>query len=384
MGARRESGGRLRRIAALVRKESLQIASDPSAYLIAGVLPLLLLFLFGFGVSLDLRNVPIGLVVEQPSPEADSLVASFRNSRYFTVRLARHRAEVEDELVSGRLKAVVVLAADFTRRLGRGETAPVQVIVDGSDPNTAGLAQNYVQGVWANWLAQAATAAEGAAARSSAAPLVAAEPRYWFNQAIDSRDFLIPGSIAIIMTLIGTLLTALVVAREWERGTMEALMASPAGVGDFLLGKLIPYYVLGMAAMALSVVAAVAGFGVPFRGSVAVLVVVSSAFLAAMLPLGLLISTVTKNQFAASQAALIAAFLPAFLLSGFLFEIDSMPAPIRLITRVLPARYFVSSLQTLFLVGDVPEVLVPDTLALMAIAAVLNLLLVRATRMRLE
>ncbi len=385
MSAPRESdGGRLRRIAALVRKESLQIVRDPSSYLIAGVLPLLLLVLFGFGVSLDLRNVPIGLVVEQPSPEADSLVESFRNSRFFTVRLARHRAEVEDDLVSGRLKAVVVLAADFTRRLGRGETAPVQVIVDGSDPNTAGLAQNYVQGVWANWVAQASTAAEGAAARSSAAPLIAAEPRYWFNQEIDSRDFLIPGSIAIIMTLIGTLLTALVVAREWERGTMEALMATPAGVGDFLLGKLIPYFVLGMAAMAISVIAAVAGFGVPFRGSVGALVVVSSAFLAAMLPLGLLISTKTKNQFAASQAALMAAFLPAFLLSGFIFEIDSMPAPIRLLTRVLPARYFVSSLQTLFLVGDVPEVIVPDTLALLAIAAVLNLLLVRSTRMRLE
>jgi ABC-2 type transport system permease protein len=384
MSEPRESTGRLRRIAALVRKESLQIARDPSSYLIAGVLPLLLLFLFGFGVSLDLRNVPIGLVVEEPSPEADSLVESFRNSRFFTVRLARHRAEVEDDLVSGRLKAVVVLAADFTRRLGRGETAPVQVIVDGSDPNTAGLAQNYVQGVWANWVAQAPTAAEGAAARSSAAPLIAAEPRFWFNQAIDIRDFLIPGSIAIIMTLIGTLLTALVVAREWERGTMEALMATPAGVGDFLLGKLVPYFVLGMAAMAISVIAAVAGFGVPFRGSVGALVVVSSAFLAAMLPLGLWISTKTKSQFAASQAALTAAFLPAYLLSGFIFEIDSMPAPIRLLTRVLPARYFVSSLQTLFLVGDVPEVLVPDTLALLVIAAVLNVLLVRSTRMRLE
>jgi ABC-2 type transport system permease protein len=384
MSVPHESGGRLRRIAGLVRKEALQIARDPSSYLIAGVLPLLLLFLFGYGVSLDLRNVPIGLVVEQPSPEADSLVESFRNSRFFTVRVVHHRAEVEDDLVSGRLKAVVVLAADFTRRLGRGETAPVQVIVDGSDPNTAGLAQGYVQGVWANWLAQATVSTEGAAARPSAAPLVAAEPRFWFNEEIESRNFLIPGSVAIIMSLIGTLLTALVVAREWERGTMEALMATPVGPGEFLLGKLIPYFVLGMGAMALSAIVAVAGFGVPFRGSVGALVVVSSAFLAAMLPLGLLISTKTKNQFAASQAALIASFLPAFELSGFLFEIDSMPAPIRLITRILPARYFVACLQTLFLAGDVASVLVPNTLALVAIAAVLNVLLVRSTRMRLE
>ena len=158
------------------------------------------------------------------------------------------------------------------------------------------------------------------------APLVRAEPRFWFNPEIDSRDFLIPGSVAIIMTLIGTLLTALVVAREWERGTMEALMATPVGAVEFLLGKLIPYFVLGMAAMALSVVVAVAVFGVPFRGSVGALVAISSVFLAAMLPLGLLISTMTRNQFVASQAALIAGFLPAFELSGFIFEIDSMPA----------------------------------------------------------
>jgi ABC-2 type transport system permease protein len=385
MAGRPESGGgRLRRVAGLVRKESLQIVRDPSSYLIAGVLPLLLLFLFGYGVSLDLREVPIGLVVEQPSPEADSLVESFRNSRFFTVRLAHHRAEVEEELVSGRLKAVVVLAADFARRLGRGETAPVQVIVDGSDPNTAALAQGYVQGVWGNWLAQAAVGAEGGATRPSATPMVAAEPRYWFNPAIDSRAALLPGSIAVIMALIGTLLTALVIAREWERGTMEALMATPVGVGEFLLGKLIPYFVLGMAAMGLATVAAVVAFGVPFRGSVGALVVVSSAFLAAMLPLGLLISTKTRNQFAASQAALIAAFLPTFELSGLLFEIDSMPAPIRWITVVMPGRYFVSSLQTIFLAGDVGSVIVPDTLALLALAAGLNLMLVRSTRMRLE
>jgi ABC-2 type transport system permease protein len=386
MTARREPGPsvRLRRIAGLVRKETLQIARDPSSFLIAEVLPLLLLLIFGFGVSLDLRNVPIALVVEQWSPEADSLVASFRNSRFFTVRLARHRAEVEDDLVSGRLKGVVVLAADFGARLGRGESAPVQVIVDGSDPNTAGLAQNYIQGVWANWLQQELVSGGSLADRPRAVSPIRAERRYWFNPEIDSRDFLIPGSVAIIMTLIGTLLTALVVAREWERGTLEALMATPVGVVDFLLGKLIPYFVLGMVAMGLSVMMAVAVFGVPFRGSLGALLVVSAAFLCAMLPLGLLISTLTKNQFAASQAALIAAFLPAFELSGFIFEIDSMPLPIRLFTRILPPRYFVSSLQTLFLAGDVTSVLVPDTLALLAIAAVLTLGLVRATRMRLE
>jgi ABC-2 type transport system permease protein len=384
MTARLDSSGRLRRIGGLVRKESLQILRDPSSYLIAVVLPLLLLVIFDYGVSLDLRHIPVGLVVEQSSPEASSFVASFRNSRFFAVRRVLHRAEVESELVSGRVMGVVVVRADFTDWLGRGETAPVQVIVDGSDPNTAGLVVNYVQGVWSNWLVQESVSASSLAVRPGAISLVTAEPRYWFNPEINSRHFLVPGAVAIIMTLIGTLLTALVVAREWERGTMEALMATPIGKAEFLLGKIIPYFVLGMLAMSLAVAAAVFFFDVPFRGSVWALLLVSAAFLTTMLPLGLLISTVTGNQFAASQAALVAAYLPALFLSGFIFEIDSMPLPIRLLTRVLPARYFVSSLQTLFLAGDVASVLVPDTLILLAIGAVLMVRLVRVTRLRLE
>jgi ABC-2 type transport system permease protein len=375
---------RRRRVAALVRKEFLQIRRDPSSYLIAGVMPLLLLLIYGYGVSLDLTRVRVAVVVEQPTPEANSLLASFRNSRYFDVRLAHHRAEVEAELVSGRLKGIVVLASDFADRLGRGEPAPVQIIVDGSDPNTAGLVLNYAQGVWSNWRTQEAVARTGLVARASLPPVVQVEPRYWFNPEIRSQNFLIPGSMAIIMSLIGTLLTALVVAREWERGTIEALMATPVGVVEFLLGKLIPYFVLGMGAMAVASLAAVVVFAVPFRGSIWVLFALSAAFLGAMLPLGLLISTVAKNQFAASQAALIAAYLPAFLLSGFIFEIDSMPLPIRLLTYVLPARYFVACLQTLFLAGDVAAVLVPAALALVLIGSILLALLVRMTRMRLE
>ncbi|HEY2482797.1 MAG TPA: ABC transporter permease, partial [Caulobacteraceae bacterium] len=159
------------RVLALVRKESLQILRDPSSYLIAGLLPLLLLLIFGYGVSLDLRHIAVGVVVEQGSPEADSLVASFRNSRFFTVRLAHHRAEVQGDLTSGRLKGVIVLAADFADRLGRGDTAPVQILVDGSDPNTAGLVENYAQGVWQNWLQQESVSASSLVVRPAAAPL---------------------------------------------------------------------------------------------------------------------------------------------------------------------------------------------------------------------
>jgi len=374
----------LRRVSGLVRKELLQILRDPSSYLLAVVLPLLLLFIFGQGVTLDLREVDIAVVVEQSTPEADSLLVSFCNSRYFTVTVARHRAEVEDLLVAGRIKGIVVLAADFTDRLGREETAPIQVLVDGSDPNTSGLVMNYVQGVWNNWLEQESLGNSNLVARTRVIRPVSIEPRYWFNPEVRSQNFLVPGSIAIIMSLIGTLLTALVVAREWERGTIEALMATPVGVTEFLLGKLIPYYLLGMGAMLISTVTAVVVFDVPFRGSLGALLIVSSTFLIAMLALGLLISTRTKNQFVASQTGLIAAFLPAFELSGFIFEVDSMPLPIRLLTHVLPARHFVPCLQTLFLVGDIASVLVPATLVLALMAGVLLTMLVRLTRMRLE
>jgi ABC-2 type transport system permease protein len=357
---------------------------DPSSFMIAGVLPVLLLFIFGFGVTLDLRRIAIAVVVEWPSPEADSFLASFRNSRYFDVRFARHRSEVEHELVSGKLKGIVLLAADFSDRLGRDETAPIQVLVDGSDPNTAGLVQAYVQGLWSNWVDQEAISKDSLAHRPQARPLVAAEPRIWFNPESNSRYALLPGAVAIVLTLIGTLLTSLVVAREWERGTMEALLATPISPGELLLGKVVPYFALGMFAMALSVAVTVFAFGVPFRGSIGALAAISSAYLAVMLALGLLISTLARNQFAASQGALIVGFLPAFELSGFIFEIDSMPWTIRALASVLPPRYFVSSMQTLFLAGDVSSVLVPNGLILLAMSAVLFIALVRATPVRLE
>jgi ABC-2 type transport system permease protein len=375
---------RARRILGLIRKETLQILRDPSSFLIAGVLPPLLLLIFAYGVTLDLRTVPIGVVVESVTPEATSLVASFRNSRYFEIQLAHNRREVEDELASGRLKGIVVLAADFSDRLGRGETAPIQLLLDGSDPNTAGLVQFYVQGLWANWLVQESMSHASLAERPSAVPLVRAETRIWFNPNLNSHYALLPGAVGIVLTLIGTLLTSLVVAREWERGTMEALLATPINPSELIVGKVVPYFALGMAAMALSVAFTVFVLGVPFRGSIPALAAISSAYLAVMLALGLLISTVTRNQFAASQAALIIGFLPALELSGFIFEIDSMPAPIRALTYVLPPRYFVASLQTLFLSGDVVSVLAPSASVLCVMAAFLFFVLWRKTRMHLE
>ncbi|MCA9158129.1 MAG: ABC transporter permease [Planctomycetales bacterium] len=372
------------RTLALIRKESLQIMRDPSTFLIAGVLPILLLLIFGNGVSLDLLRVPVVVVVEQSTPEAESLLSSFRNSRYFDVRVERHVRAVEEELVSGSINGIIVIPADFSEQLGRGEQAPVQVLVDGADPNTAGLAQGYSQGVWRNWLQQEALAQSDLASSRMRPALISVEPRFWFNENLNSRQSLLPGAIAVILTIIGVLLTALVIAREWERGTMEALLATPASRMEFLIGKIVPYLFLGLLAMTLATTATVWWFDVPFRGSIGSLLILSLGYLSTMLMLGLLISTKTKNQFIASQAALIVGFLPAFELSGLLFEIEAMPAPIRLLTRVLPPRYFVSSLQTIFLAGDVPSVLVPNAIILFAFAAVFFVLLYRSTLVRLE
>jgi ABC-2 type transport system permease protein len=371
--------GPARRIAALVRKELLQILRDPSSILIAGILPLLLLFLFGFGVSLDLKNVEVCVVIEAPTPDATSFAASFAHSIFFAMREVRDRRQCEDDLVAGRVKGIVALPAAFSARAARNEASPIEVLVDGSDPNTAGLVQNYVLGLWRTWLA-----VEQASSAHAIAPPVTLVPRFWYNPAHESADFLLPGLVAVNMTLIGTLLTALVVAREWERGTMEALMSTPINTIELLIGKLAPYFLLGMAAMALSVGSAVLVFGVPFRGSFAALGAIAAVFLLCMLAFGLLVSTVSRNQFVASQVALVVGFLPAIMLSGFLFEIASMPLPIRLLTYALPVRYFVPSLQTLFLVGDIGAVLVPNGLAMAAIAAVLLTAVGRVTRLRLD
>lgn len=371
---------RLRRFRALVVKESIQVLRDPSSILIAFVLPLILLFLFGFGVSLDANRIRIGLVVENPSPAARSLADAFADSRFFAARTAQDRRAFEADLVAGRIRGIVVIPAHFSSRLERpGAQAPILVITDGTQPNTAGFVQNYSRGAWESWQRQRALDLG-----EDRPPAVAVESRYWFNEELASRNFLVPGSVAIIMTLIGTLLTALVIAREWERGTMEAMFATPIGRAELLAGKIVPYFVLGMASMLVCTFVAVTLFGVPLRGSILALTAVSAAFLFPALGQGYLISAATKNQFVASQLALFSGFLPAMLLSGFVFEIASMPRIIQAITLILPARYFVSSLQTLFLAGDIWPLLLQGMAVMLAIGGLFFGLAVATTRKRLD
>ena len=367
------------RLRGLLRKEVLQILRDPSSIAIAFVLPLVLLLLFGYGISLDARKVPVAFVVENPTTATAAFLASFDRSPYFAPRPMPHRRAAEDALFSGDVSAMIVLRNDFSERRYDPRGAPIQVVVDGSDANTARLVTGYVDGAWQAWLQQ--TAREEGLALTAPVQL---EPRVWFNAAVRSRDFLVPGLIAIIMTLIGALLTALVVAREWERGTMEALLVTPVSTSELLLGKVLPYFALGMGGMTLSVIMAIGLFGVPFRGSFLVLGLASALFLLAALGMGLLISTVAKNQFVAGQIAIIVTFLPAFILSGFIFDLQSMPTVVQWITHVIAARYFVAILQTSFLAGNVWSVLVPNALALALMAVFFLGMTKRRTLKRLE
>jgi ABC-2 type transport system permease protein len=369
-----------RRLRALCIKETKQIVRDPSSWLIALVIPLMLLFIFGYGINLDSSRLRIGLLLEQSSPQARELIYSFQDSPYIALTVSDNRHELMDKLQAGQLRGLVVIPVDFARRMQRsGDQAPLQLITDGSEPNTAQFVQNYVNGVWLIWQQHLAQD-RGTDSNSP----IDVRQRYWFNPAAISQHFIIPGALTIIMTVIGAILTSLVMAREWERGTMEALLSTQITRTELLLSKLLPYYVLGMVALALCWIVAVLLMGVPYRGSLLILFAVSSLFLISTLGMGLLISTVTRNQFNAAMIALNAAFLPAVMLSGFIFQIDSMPAVVRAVTYIIPARYFVSTLQSLFLAGNVAPVLLVNV-AFLVVSAILFIgLTAWKTRRRLD
>lgn len=370
----------LRRLRALVVKEVLQIIRDPSSILISVVLPLILLFIYGTGLSLDLNNIRIGLILEDTSPTAQSFAETLTNTRYFQVTHAQHRHELIPLITASKLRGMVIVPSYFSAFLKDNvRPTPIQVIADGSEPNTAKFVVNYVQAVWGIWLQQQALTDD-----QRGLPLVGLQPRFWFNEELESRNFLLPGSMAIIMTLIGTLLTALVVSREWERGTMEALMSTPVDIRELIIGKLIPYYFLALCSMTMIVVLSILIYNLPMRGSWFALYMIAGVFLLPALSLGLLISTLARNQLISAQVAMVTGFMPAFMLSGFIFEISSMPAPIRLFTYIWPARYFVSCLQTIFLAGDDWSLFARNLGAMLVIAAVLFALTARNTVKRLD
>lgn len=360
-----------KRFKALLIKESLQIIRDPSAILIAFILPLILLFLMGYAVSLDAKNIPLGIVSKSNNEASQKLIAAFKGSNFFTVSLGKNKTAFIQKIQEGELRGLLAIDEDF----GKNGTYKIQLLADGTEPNTAGFVQNYANGVITLW-AQNTGITEGNA--------VQVESRYWFNPPLSSRYFLLPGSIAVVMTLIGTLLTALVVAREWERGTMEAMMATPASMIEIVVGKLVPYFVLGMGSMVLCFTVAYFWYAIPFQGSLWMLFVLSGFYLFPALSIGLFISTAAKNQFVAAQVSIIAGFLPAFLLSGFLFQIENMPTWLQIATHAVPARYFVESLQTVFLAGDIYAIFFKDIAGMLIIGTIVFLLVLKKSKKGLE
>ncbi|MGI6655388.1 MAG: ABC transporter permease [Desulfobulbus sp.] len=369
----------LMRLRGIIRKEWFQIVRDPSSIAIAFVMPVLLLLIFGYGVSLDARNIRLALVMEEADSLSLSFAGGFAHSPYFAPMPMHSIQEAEEALRSSRADAIVWLRHDFTAASLRGETPPVHLILNGVDANTSRLVEGYVQGIWAGWLEQRA-----ALAGTVLTPAIALEQRIWYNPSVRSTDFLVPGIVAVIMTLIGALLTALVIAREWERGTMEALLVTRISVREILLGKLIPYFILGMGGLILSLLMAHYLFAVPRHGSLWLLLSTSALFLVVSLGMGFFISTMFRSQFVAALVAMVGTFLPAFMLSGAIFDIHSMPALVEAFTYLIAARYYVSILHTLFLAGDVWSVILPNTLALVLMAVFFLGLVYRKTEKKLR
>ena len=376
---------RLTRLLAVARKEVVQIVRDSRSLIIVVLMPAVLVLLFGYGVNLDLKGMPVYVLDQDGSQQSQDLLKHFQASEYFHVeRVVTGYAELTRALDDGHAKMGIVIPWDFSQRLSDGRPVEVQALVDGSDDNTANVLIGYAQAVVQGYSAQIQIdwlRARGLSIQPSA---MSVETRTWYNEDLESSAFIIPGVLALVMSVIGAFLTSLTIAREWERGTMEQLISTPVTAMEIMLGKLAPYFVLGMLDTVISATIAIYWFHVPFRGSWVTLMGASALFMTVVLALGFYISVLAKSQFAASQIALLITFLPAFLLSGFLFSIEQMPIALQWITRILPARYYVSALKDIFLKGTPARLLSAELIPLAVFAFVLAVVATRSFHKRLE
>jgi ABC-2 type transport system permease protein len=366
---------KLRRLWAMARKEFIHILRDYRSLGLSLALPVFLLFLFGYALTLDVDRVPLAFWDQSNSPESRELLARFDGSRYFSLgNPSGSYAELEEEIDHRRALAALVIPADFGRRLSSDRPAEVQWIVDGSDSATASIANSYAEAVTLSYsrevMIASLTKTRGPAAADLLEPPLELRPRVWFNPELESRHYIVPGLIAVIIMVIAALLTSLTVAREWEQGTMEQLISTPVRGSEILAGKLVPYYVIGMIDVFIAVVLATL-FAVPLRGSPLLLFGVSALFVFAGLSMGVLISTAARNQVLANQMAIVTTFLPSFLLSGFIYAIRNMPAPVEMISRAVPSRYYVTMIRAIFLKGVGFDVIYGEALFLAAFSAVM-------------
>ena len=370
------------RLVSLTRKEFRQLLRDRSNLAIGILLPMVLILIFGYGMSLDVKNAPVAVVLEDSSPMAHEAIAGLQLSPTIAPVLLGSMHDAEALMRERKVDGIVRVPADFSRALAAGD-ARVQLIVHGADAGRATIIQAYVSGALAQAALRQADRGGGVGAAPSAGR-VTVEQRMWFNAANTSTWYLVPGLIVLIMTLIGAFLTALVMAREWERGTLEALFVTPVRPVEILLAKIIPYFAVGMLGLALCLLAARFLFAVPMYGSLFAVVLSSMLYLIVAVSLGLVISSVTRNQFLASQVALIATFMPSMMLSGFLFDLRNVPTAVRVIGHVLPATYFMDLIKTLFLAGDVWPLIWRNCAVLAAYAVGLLLLARMVTRKSLD
>jgi len=372
------------RFLAMARKEVVQILRDTRSLIIVVIMPVILVLLFGYGVNLDQKHLPIYVWDREGSQESQDLLKRFQASDYFEViRVVSSYPELLRAIDDGRIRMALVIPWNFSQAVHDGGGTAVQALVDATDDNTANVAMGYAQAivqgyssqVQLEWLQQRGQAAQP--------PPLRVETRTWYNEDLESSAFIIPGVLALVMSVSGAFLTSLTIAREWERGSMEQLVSTPVTPLEIMLGKLAPYFLIGMFDVVVCALLALYWFHVPFRGSFVALLISSALFMVVVLALGFFISVVAKNQLAASQMALLATFLPAFLLSGFLYAIEQMPVILQWITRILPARYYVSLLKKILLKGTATSLLYADLIPLTIFALVLTVLATRSFHKRL-
>ncbi len=366
------------RVWAVARKEFLHVLRDPRSLGMGIAIPVLLLVIYGYALTMDVDEVPLVIWDQSETPQSRELVSGFTASRYFTWRGHVHNyAELERTIDSRQAMAALVIPSDFAARLAAGRSAPTQMIVDGSDSNTATIALGYADAV-AETYSQTVTMQQIRRMQGRAPdPPLELRARVWFNPELESRHYIVPGLIAVMMMMIAALLTSLTVAREWERGTMEQLISTPVKGPELILGKLLPYLAVGILDTVIAVLMGRLVFDVPLRGSIPLLFAVATVFLIGGLSLGILVSTITRNQLMASQLAALLTLLPSVLLSGFVFEILSMPAPVQMITYFIPARYFIDVLRGIYLKGVGLEILVDETLLLILFSGMMVVLAMR-------
>lgn len=375
----------LRRLWAVARKEMLHVRRDPRSLGLAIGIPMLMIVLFGYALTLDVDRVPITVWDQSGTPLSRDYAAQYTGSRYFSlVSVAASYHEIERQIDERTAVLALVIPPEFASEIAARRAAPVQVIVDGSDSNTAAIVLGYAQAITGGFNEQIRLEHVQRIAGRIPPPALELRPRVWFNADLESKNFIIPGLIAVIMGLIAALLTSLTIAREWERGTMEQLISTPVRPAELIIGKLVPYFLIGMADVVIAVLMAVFLFDVPLRGDVGLLLAMAALFIIGTLSQGILLSIIARQQLMASQLAMVSTFLPAFLLSGFMFAIANMPIPVQVITHIVPARYFVALVKGIYLRGVGLETLWRDALFLLLFAgAVLSLAVIRF-RKRLE